>query len=422
MKSVPAEVALDAASALTRTLERTERAGAALRAMPPAEIVRVVAAAARTLGDDSTPLGRQALATIPTRAALSPEGVRWGLETSLAELAPAALERGLSSLEALRACAALTPVRLGGVVLAGNVFSACLRPIAWALLCRVPVVVKVASTDAGLAELFALALTLEHEDVGAAVGIARFSRSEPELLARLASAVDVLGVHGSDRTIEEARVRCSATTELVAHGHGLGMIFVPREALGADADVASLVASLALDVAAYDQRGCLSPHAILVEGGAAVSGRELARRLSEEGLRALATSMPRGPLATLEGAVQVRWRGVAQALGELFEGDGWAVSFEGGGPIRACPLHRNVAVHEVASSDEALARIAGYGAHLKALGVAAPTAARHTLAERLPPGLAPRVSAVGAMQRPPFEAPTDGVPPWQGLLRLTARD
>lgn len=415
------EIALDPESALTRTIERVEEAGATLRAASAARVDAAIVRAVSMLADVGSPLGRQALASIPARAELSPEGVRWALETTLAELSEPALERARETLERTRRDFTLVPVRVAGLVLAGNIFTAALRPLVWSLLCRVPVVCKVASTDAGLAELFVLALTLADAELGAAIGVVRFSRAEPALLSRLASAVDVLSVHGSDRTIEQARVQCSATTEIVPHGHGLGVALVPKDALGADADVTRLVSALALDVAAYDQRGCLSPHAILVERGGAVSARELGRRLSEDGLRPLARSMPRAALSTLDGAVQVRWRGVAQSLGELFEGDGWSVSFEADGPIRACPLQRNIAVHEVASEDQALERLASYGAHLKALAVAGSGETRAAIAERLPPGVAPRVCAPGAMQRPPLSAATDGVVPWQGLVRLAMR-
>lgn len=415
------EVALGTASALTRTIQRVEATGPRLRAMEAARLEAAIVRAASMLADERSPLGKQARETLPARAELSAEGVRWALETSLEVLDAASLSFARTALEGATLGAARVPVRVAGLVLAGNVFSAALRPIAWALLCRAPVVCKVATTDAGLCELFALALTLADEEVGAAVGVVHFSRAEPALLSRLASGVDALSVHGSDRTIEDARARCPATTELVAHGHGLGVALVPKEALSADVDPSPLVHALALDVAAYDQRGCLSPHAVLVERGGALSGRELARRLSDEGLRALSRSMPRAALGAEGGALQVRWRGVAQAVGELFEGDGWSVSFEGDGPLRACPLQRNVAVHEVASVEGALGRLTGYGAHLKALGVAGPPEIRAAVAARLPPGSAPRVCAPGHMQRPPLGAATDGVPPWQGLVRLASR-
>lgn len=414
------EIALDPASALARTIDRVERAGAALRGVRPARIDAALASAAAMLLDPTSPLGKQARATIPARAGLSSEGVEWALETTLEVLTPIAIADARAALEALDRSYVATPVRLSGIVLAGNVFSAGIRPIAWSLLCRVPGIVKVATTDAGLSELFALALTIADEEIGAAIGVVQFSRNEPELLDRIASAADVLSVHGSQQTITDVRARAPATTEIVTHGHGLGAVLVGQGALTADADVKALVASIALDVAAYDQRGCLSPQVVLVERGGAVSARELARRLSEDGLAAIARTMPRAALSTLEGATQVRWRGVAQALGELFEGDGWSVAYEADGAIRSCPLLRNVAVHEVRSLDDALVRLAHFGAHLKVLAVA-PASLRSEMTSQLPPGLAPRLCAPGRMQRPPLEAATDGVVPWQGLVRLAGR-
>ena len=61
------EVPLDPASALERGLSRLERAGEALRALPEGQVVGALARAARTLRDPSTPLGKQARASLPAR-------------------------------------------------------------------------------------------------------------------------------------------------------------------------------------------------------------------------------------------------------------------------------------------------------------------------------------------------------------------
>ena len=123
--------------------------------------------------------------------------------------------------------------------------------------------------------------------------------------------------------------------------------------------------------------------------------------------------MPRGPLDTAAGALQLQWRGVASSLYELFEGETHAVSYEGDAPIRPTPGYRNIAVHSVEDRAEAAFLLARFGVHLKALGVA-PAGADLSL----PPGLAPRVSPPGRMQTPPLLAATDGLPPWHGLVRV----
>ena len=269
-----------------------------------------------------------------------------------------------SALEAL-ASTGEEPVARHGLVLAGNVFTACVRPIVWSLLARVPVTVKVPSNDAGLPALFLEALRAASPEVSAALTLVHFTRALPERYAELAAEVDVMSVHGSDSTVAALTALTPSTTELVAHGHGLGLAVISREA-----DVhGELTDALALDVAAYDQHGCLSPVAVLVEEGGAVSPRQLARML-HAALERLQNAMPRGPLPEDVGAQQVQWRGVAAALHELHDGGTHAVSFEGTGPIRTTPGHRNIAVHAIADLRGLRARVALHGEHLKALGIA----------------------------------------------------
>ena len=214
-----------------------------------------------------------------------------------------------------------------------------------------------------------------------------------------------------------ARAR-TASVSVIAHGHGLGLVYV--DALPADGPAMDALArAVAEDVAAYDQRGCLSPHAAYVRGGERDAAR-LAEAL-HRALGDLARERPRGALDTLAAATQIQWRGVAAARGRLLEGDGFSVSDEGAHPLPLGPGYRNVAVHCAADAPAFAARVAPLGVHLKALGFHGGAPARGALVRALPPPLAPRVSPVGAMQTPPFDALADGALPYAGLLRFLER-
>jgi len=403
------EVPLDPASALERGLSRLERAGEVLRALPDAQVIAALAQAARTLRDPATPLGKQARASLPGRTELSAAMIDWALETTLETADEAALAAALDAHRRSIAGAAHVPARLHAVVLSSNLFTACVKPIVWSLLLRAPVALKVSLRDEGFAELFALAVLLADEAVGEAILCARFGRDDEDLTRRLVSGADAVSIYGGDATVRAVRALAPADAEVIPHGHGLGAIYVGRDSLGADADLGPLLAGMALDVAAYDQRGCLSPQLVLVERGGAVSPRELARRLSEEGLRSLSTSLPRGPLPVEASTTQVRWRRASEALGELFEGDGYAVAYDDEGPLRPCPGARNIAVHAARDAAHAAARLAPLGVHLKCLAT--------TGALPLPPPLAPRRCVPGRMQRPTVLDLHDGRRPWHGLGR-----
>jgi hypothetical protein len=391
-------------------IDRATAAGAALRAASDEHVLRSVARVIAGLHDRTSALGREAHEVIVDRAGLSREGGARALDATLEALDEAALTDALHAMRRSFGDYRATPVRGQAIVLASSVFTACLRPIVWSLLARVPVVVKVSRLDEGLAELFAVALAAIGPEFGESVAVVRAPNDTEALYARLAARVDVVSAHGGDHAIARMRAATPATTEFVAHGHGLGVIVVTREALAAH--LRELASAIAHDVATYDQRGCLSPQVIFVERGGDVAPRDLASLIASEGLSTLARAMPRGALPVEVGAQQVQWRGLASSLHELFEGYGYATSFETG-PVRPTPGYRNIAVHAFESPDDLAARLAPYGAYLKVVALAGDGA-------RIawPPPLAPRICAPGQMQRPSLLAATDGLPPWHGLHRL----
>jgi len=162
-------------------------------------------------------------------------------------------------------------------------------------------------------------------------------------------------------------------------------------------------------VAAYDQRGCLSPHAVFVQRGKACDGKRFAKLLADE-LDALAASWPRGTLPAAAAADQLQWRGVAAATCELHARESCAVSYAGELPLRASPGYRNVAVHDVADVAALRARLAPLSVQLKALGVASAGKDLAALADA-----APYVCAIGSMQEPPLDAALDGLHPLTGF-------
>lgn len=392
-----------AEGALRDALDELARSGDALRARPRASIAEALAEAWERIADPERALGRAARERLPASSGLTLPMVAWALSTTLGDARGALRELGARMEPPPGAREA--PPRLGAILLAGNVFSACVQPLCVGLLARVPILVKASSADDAMPRLFAEALAEVDPELAGACLVVSLPRGTPTLEATILHRAGVVSVYGNDETLASLRARLPASTAFVGHGHGLGLGFVAR-----GADLGAAARALALDVAAYDQRGCLSPHAIGVDGDAAGFARALA-----EALAAQAKALPRGALPTAVGAAQVQWRGVAAARGTLHEGDGWAVSDEGRAAPRLSPGWRNVMVFE-ASARTFAERCGALGAHLKAVGVAGDLDA---LARALPPGVAPRVCAAGAMQTPTLLAYADGLPPWEGWRRFT---
>ena len=410
-----AEIPIDRESTLSRGIRRVEASGAFLRGVDEARVDRALAGAAAMLADPSSPLGKQARDVLPTRTQLSPEMIDWALRTTLETITLATLSEARDARSRSLHPHRPVPARLHAVVLASNLFTASIKPIVWSLLCRTPVALKLPSEDEGLAELFALALVLVDEEVGQAVLPARFSRTDDALTRLLFHDADAISIYGSDQPVQALRAEIPVQAELIAHGHGLGAVFVGKDTPPDGLEGAAL-SGIASDVAAYDQRGCLSPHFVFVEAGGPIEGPELAERLAGS-LASLARERPRAPLAVGQSTQQVQWRRVSEALGELFEGDGYAVAFDGEGPLRGCPLARNVAVHTVRDERELSLRLAPFGEHLKCLAITGQTPDLVRM-EGLAPTLVPRHTVPGFMQRPTLLDLHDARVPWHGLARL----
>lgn len=363
----------------------------------------------------------RALATEPTTlealaesSGLGVEMTRWALDSTLETVDEATLlALGRSALEAGAPRALPVPARLCAVVLSGNVLTAPVRAMLTPLIVGAPVLAKASSREDALPRLVLDALHEADPAIGAACDVLTLKGDSPSTPA-LFDQADVISVYGSDATVRAVRAAAPATAEVVAHGHGIGAAYVdgvPEYGEALDA----LARAIGEDVAAYDQRGCLSPHAVFARGGEGD-----ARRLAEAlhgALATLATERPRGKLPLASGSAQVQWRGVAAARGTLHEGDGFAVSYEGEHALRLSPGYRNVAVHRCGDVAGLVAALRPLGVHLKALGVGGDAGQADEVAVSLPPPLAPRLSALGAMQRPPFDAFADGRPATYGLVR-----
>lgn len=370
---------------------RLRELGPAL-SMPPVRAARSLAASLARLRHDGALVERIALS-----AGLHPTMVRWGLESTL----ETATEDVLTRLADSVSWGGASPTRMAAVILAGNVFTACVRAVVTPLLFGVPVMVRSSSRDDALVQALVTALDPPFDEAALVVSFPRDDVSRTRALLRHA---DTAHVYGSDDTIHDVRAAAPPHTLVVPHGHGLGVGF----AVGA-ADAHAF----ALDVAAYDQRGCFSPHVVYVMGDAGAFAEALFEALEEIEIR-----MPRGPAPEHILAAQMQWRGSVAALGALHEVPAFAVGVEQDTPLSAGPGWRNVLIREVTDEVDFLDHIRPLGAHLKAIGVAGedPT----VVARMLPyaPGLVPRVCRAGTMQMPPFDLHAEGLEPWHGLLRF----
>lgn len=304
---------------------------------------------------------------------LTPEGVKLGFEL---------LERDAGDDE-LRALVAAAPqVEHVHVVLSANVFVAPVRALALARAASERVTVRPSPRDPVLARAVVEALRDDAVAIVAERDVAAVDRGE-------------IHVYGRDETI--AAVRSAARPGVVVRGHGAGLgVAVVTHA----ADVDRAAASLAPDVVAFDQRGCLSPRIAFVEGD-----EERAFAFAEalhDQLGAWQARVPRGEPTPQERADSARWCDTLAFVGRLRRGAAHAVaSLPPGAALAVPPTGRHVLVVGEPTLAAIAARIAPIARVVVAAGSDDPARASTAVPSHA------RASVLGRMQRPPLDGPVD---------------
>ena len=328
---------------------------------------------ARSLADPSTERGRHARARLSASSGLSPQGVDFAiarcLEIAASDLEIAALIRSTPTSE------------VAHVLLSANVFVAAHRAIAIALASSAQVRVRPSRREPEMAELLL-------------AGAPGAFQIVPELSPR---AGDRLWAYGSDETMDEVAVTLPPGVALHAHGSGFGVAVI--DGPHSDAALTPLLTALAEDIALFDQRGCLSPRLLLVNGEPGFA-TELARELALE-LGKLEQRIPRGQLTAPELSEIAKYRDTAHFTGEVFEGGLGFVTVGQAGAWLLPPTGRNI---HVLSSANAVASLLPYRPLLTSCAFEGNAELRQALRRALPGA---RVCRFGEMQRPPFDGPVD---------------
>jgi hypothetical protein len=331
--------------------------------------VRRLLAAARHVHDHRAAFVPEIIAA----TGLSREGVGLGLES---------LERDATDAELEALVKSAGTARHVHVVLSANVFVAALRALALARAAAPRVTIRPSSRDPVLARALveaagdpSLSLT-EERDAGS-------------------TGADVIHVYGRDETITQVRAQVGAEVRVLGHGAGLGIALVTAEAA-----LDRAAGALGLDVAAFDQRGCLSPRVAFVEGEVART-RAFALAL-HEALVDLDVRVPRGALSRQESAEAVRWRDALAFAGELWAGTGHAVGLAPDSPALAVPPSgRHLLLVTVPDLAHARRAIAPLAALVVSVGSDAPSRAAAVAPSHA------RIAELGRMQRPPLDGPVD---------------
>jgi hypothetical protein len=386
--------------------ERLLAAGEALRRRPRAERVQALGRALERLRAPGSAERTRLERELPEASGFSPAVVREGLARALAPFSAAALdalvERELGGLGKQRLA---TGFPLTAVLLGGGVPTPALPALAAPLALGSPVLARTSSHDRVTARVFAAALAEEDAELAAALALVSFPSDDDAALAELLAAPCV-AAFGSDETMATIAGKLGPAQRFVRHGHRLSVAVLGEEALSGRG-LADAAAALALDVALWDQQGCLSPVAAYALGAERVPDEVLAGL--EAGFAEAAARWPRGRTAadaTARFGVErdtAELRAAAGADVRVARGAGYVLVAEPDAAFRGSPLHRFLRIHPAPDPERLLAALAPLGPRLAAVGVAG--LGPH--AGRLEPELAAlgaaRICPLGALQAPPLD-------------------
>jgi len=282
-----------------------------------------------------------------------------------------------------------------------------LPAIALGCLAGAAVLVKSGRDDPLSAPAFQRALAAVDPELAATV-VTTYWPGGAAIEDTVLAPADVIVATGGDVALAALGARFGA--RMVAHGPRWSVALIGH---GATGRLDAIAATLARDTVAHDQRGCLSPHALYVEGGA-----DAVRALAEALASALlwqATCLPPGP-ATVEerAAVRVFRAGAEWEPDTVILGTAEGTVVHQARPATFLPTcgRRTVRVHPLPSLPVFPALLPA--GTVECVGVAAvdPT----PLVERLRARGVARLCPVGRMQQPRLTWPRGQLPPLGALL------
>ena len=313
-------------------------------------------------------------------------------------------------------------------VLAGNLPGAGMDGVVFSLLVKSAVLVKAASAEPVLPDLFARSVAAVDPELGACLHVAHWPGGRADLekaafgRADLEKAAfgraDLVVVSGSDASLASIRGQLGANTRFMGYGHKLSFGLVTKAGLADRGALAHWSRAAAYDVAVYDQLGCLSPQLVYVEEDGPVSPREFAAALAD-GLAEWQITLPRGAVPTEAVSIirrvrdRAEWQSLAGKDVVLHVSPGgtdWTVIYEADPTFAPSPLYRTVRVKPLRGPAHLAELLTDWCPYLEAVGMAADPSESARLGELLAGLGVSRVCPLGEMQRPPLNWRRGGRP------------
>jgi len=392
------DTAVASPAAVGAAIHGLRRARVGLAARSRAEVLAIVTDVIEAWLAPESPWLARAVALLPAATGFSPAMIRFALPAMLEPLRAAQLE----PLVAEQARERTGP---GLIVhsLPGNLPGLAAIPAALSLAIGTAALLKPGRGDRCFPALFIESVAARDTDLAAALAAVYWSGGDRACEDVAFAAADLLVAAGDDATIADLASRTRG--RFIGHGHRISFAAITAAVV----DAPRAAADLALDVATWDQRGCLSPQLCFVEGDFDAASNFAARLAAE--LADLETALPPALMTTGERLAVRRWRDEAEwasFAGERYqlfasadEAAG-SVVVEPAAVFRPTPLSRCVRVLPLESFEALATLLAPLRGLLEGAGLAAAPADWDACAARLAAAGVHHVSRLGLMQRPPL--------------------
>lgn len=422
---------------VSRVCRRLLAAQADLADRPVMEVAAALGRVVARWYDPDYPYRRVAEERLPQITGYAPEMVRRGLKEYLKTFRHDRLLRFLSQdFENPLVLDGFQPNRAGGrsraygprlitQIFAGNVPGVPVWDLVCGLLVKSATLGKSASGEPLFPILFARSLAEEDPRLARCVAVLHWPGGDEAVEEAVFAHADAVTATGGTRAVEEIARRVPSGVRFLPYGHKVSFAVVGREAMALNryAETARLVAR---DVSQYDQQGCLSPHALFVEQGAAIGPETFTAALAAE-MGRFERAKPRARLSLAEsvGIEGVRseyeFRSYDSGGVQVHNspsGTAWTVVYERS-PKRFEPstLNRLVRVHPVDGIEDVQRFVDPVRQHLQTVGVACATERLTHWAEVLAGCGVDRICAVGQMPNPAAGWHHDGRGSLEALVR-----
>jgi hypothetical protein len=389
-----------------------------------------------------SPWRRELSASLSAVSGFDPGTLSEGLDSALRAWDPEQFAR-CARIELAAPGRILAPFDWTTIVAGGAIPMPTLLSSLISLAAGSPVLLRETSKDPVTPGILARSIAARDEALGRCFEAISFPSTDGEAMREALAAPCVVAT-GSDETIRSISALLTPSQNFVSYGHRFSIAILGPDSVSDAAAMRGTAEGLALDVARWDQSGCLSPVIAYVVDIPSSNARDLTHAIAED-LNALSKKMPRGvvdsgtqaTIATQRAEARMR---VADGSGMLIEGADHTVVLEPDAQPRPAPLHRFLRLMPVNSLDDLNRSLESFSGHLSnaaisGLGVSRGndpssthipgTVSEDPLADfliylsRL--GVS-RVTLPGRMQTPPIDWPHDGRPLFTPVARFLQSD